>query len=676
MFISENNTMNTMNNLPFLGLNQQEKIRDELRVPSKVICHLIGPGAETLRHIQQQTNCTVQIQPPGPDPALDRPVTLSGTRNSIDMCKQLIQRIISENPVSTPSPPAVSFSSLDFAGNANDLASLQNLLQKSSISQISMESEEIMIPQNKVGLIIGRGGESIKDLQNKAGCRMQMIQEGIYANAPEKPLKMIGSPQAILKAKELVNELLKDDVIGRMNGSAYVSLLNSQNYEATQQVPVPKDLVGMVIGRDGQTIRKIQNETGAKVQFNTVDPNVPGERFVLVQGTREQVERAVYQVNQICEKAISKESRFGPGTIITELNIPANKCGLVIGKGGETIKSFIEQSGAHIELNKNNPPDAVLKAFTVRGTQPQIELAQQLICQRIGINNVYISGASYDMNGQTTQDFETFRAQQLRNSNQFSSSQSGNKSNSSSGEYQFYHQIAQLMQQQQQMQQQQAAQQAQQNPQPTDQQLFQLYTTIASVYGNDAAQMWWQSCKQTQSTNNMQQQQQQSMSSSLQQQQQQQSMSGMSGSDRMGGMQSAFGSLGSSSLSSGMNNGMSSSSMQGMGSSVNGNLGGLSGMGSMNPGLGGGMSSGMSGMTSLSGLSGGGLTSSSSSLNNTSMSSAIAGLSGLSLPMSMSNVTSSMGNIACSLASGSVSPLNIGQQSPPSQSHSTTPSSS
>ena len=42
MFISEN-TMNTMNNLQFLGLNQQEKIKDELRVPSKVICHLIGP---------------------------------------------------------------------------------------------------------------------------------------------------------------------------------------------------------------------------------------------------------------------------------------------------------------------------------------------------------------------------------------------------------------------------------------------------------------------------------------------------------------------------------------------------------------------------------------------------------------------------------------------------------
>ena len=35
--------MNTMNNLQLFGLNQQEKVKDELRVPSKVICHLIGP---------------------------------------------------------------------------------------------------------------------------------------------------------------------------------------------------------------------------------------------------------------------------------------------------------------------------------------------------------------------------------------------------------------------------------------------------------------------------------------------------------------------------------------------------------------------------------------------------------------------------------------------------------
>eukprot|EP00116_Pleurobrachia_bachei_P013227 sb/3473489/ len=104
---------NMASSYSMFGLNssQPEKIKDELRVPSKVICHLIGQGAETLRQIQQQTSCTVQIQPPGPDPSVDRPVTLSGTRSNIEMCKGLIRKIISDNPVSTPSPP-MSFSTL------------------------------------------------------------------------------------------------------------------------------------------------------------------------------------------------------------------------------------------------------------------------------------------------------------------------------------------------------------------------------------------------------------------------------------------------------------------------------------------------------------------------------------------------------------------------------------
>lgn len=51
---------------------------------------------------------------------------------------------------------------------------------------------EMMIPGNKVGLIIGKGGETIKQLQTKCGCKMMMIQDGQYQNAPEKPLRITG----------------------------------------------------------------------------------------------------------------------------------------------------------------------------------------------------------------------------------------------------------------------------------------------------------------------------------------------------------------------------------------------------------------------------------------------------------------------------------------------------
>ena len=38
--------------------------------------------------------------------------------------------------------------------------------------------------------------------------------------------------------------------------------------------------------------------------------------------------------------------------------VPSNKCGLIIGKGGETIKQINQSTGAHCEIDKNAPPDS------------------------------------------------------------------------------------------------------------------------------------------------------------------------------------------------------------------------------------------------------------------------------------------------------------------------------
>lgn len=47
---------------------------------------------------------------------------------------------------------------------------------------------EIMIPGPKVGLIIGKGGETIKQLQEKSGAKMVVIQDGPNQEQ-EKPLR-------------------------------------------------------------------------------------------------------------------------------------------------------------------------------------------------------------------------------------------------------------------------------------------------------------------------------------------------------------------------------------------------------------------------------------------------------------------------------------------------------
>lgn len=53
-----------------------------------------------------------------------------------------------------------------------------------------------MVPGPKVGLIIGKGGETIKQLQEKSGAKMVVIQDG-PSQENEKPLRITGEPQKV-----------------------------------------------------------------------------------------------------------------------------------------------------------------------------------------------------------------------------------------------------------------------------------------------------------------------------------------------------------------------------------------------------------------------------------------------------------------------------------------------
>lgn len=86
------------------------------------------------------------------------------------------------------------------------------------------------------------------------------------------------------------------------------------------------------------------------------------------------------------------------------MHVPANKTGLVIGKGkyktrflsvffaqwlifglgGETVKQICAESGARVELSREPAPSETEKVFVVRGTPYQIHHAQHLIRIKVG----------------------------------------------------------------------------------------------------------------------------------------------------------------------------------------------------------------------------------------------------------------------------------------------------
>merc|ERR1719402_1376816 len=84
-------------------------------------------------------------------------------------------------------------------------------------------------------------------------------------------------------------------------------------------------------------------------------------------------------------QSFGQNGEVGDGKQECTYNVPANKCGIIIGKGGETIRQINMQSGAYCELAKAPPPNPNEKVFVIKGTLDQIQEAKKLINEKIGL---------------------------------------------------------------------------------------------------------------------------------------------------------------------------------------------------------------------------------------------------------------------------------------------------
>ncbi|KAG7217742.1 hypothetical protein INR49_020966 [Caranx melampygus] len=155
-------------------------------------------------------------------------------------------------------------------------------------------------------------------------------------------------------------------------------------------------------------IKKIQNDAGVRIQFKA-DDGISPERVAMVIGQPDRCQHAVHLINELIQTAQERDG-FGsalrggrvrgrgdwtmvsPGPLQeVTYTIPADKCGLVIGK------EYNQQSGAHVELQRNPPPstDPNTRVFTIRGSAQQMDLARQLIDDKIGGGSGIMSNGGF-----------------------------------------------------------------------------------------------------------------------------------------------------------------------------------------------------------------------------------------------------------------------------------------
>uniref|UniRef100_A0A1I7U379 KH domain-containing protein n=1 Tax=Caenorhabditis tropicalis TaxID=1561998 RepID=A0A1I7U379_9PELO len=355
-----------------LNMGDTDKVIEIYPVPEKVVGLVIGKGGSEIRLIQQTSGCRVQMDPDHQSVEGIRNCTIEGPVEQVAIAKEMITQVINRN---------------------NQIGLTAGAVQGEL-------TEEMLIPADKIGLVIGKGGETIRTIQDQAGLRScNVVQATTNATGQPKPFRMVGTPTAIETAKALVHNIMNNtqgtaSMLQRpahqSTGGQYGSY-GGQEAQAKGEVIVPRVSAGMIIGKGGEMIKRLANETGTKIQFKPdTNPNSE-DRVAVIMGTRDQIYRATERITEIVNRSAKNNGQLGPGNgsnagqSVFYLHVPAGKCGLVIGKGGENIKQIERETGAVCGLapaseQKNDDE----KVFEIKGSPFQIHHASHLVKIKVG----------------------------------------------------------------------------------------------------------------------------------------------------------------------------------------------------------------------------------------------------------------------------------------------------
>ncbi|KAK4509636.1 uncharacterized protein ATC70_006938 [Mucor velutinosus] len=256
----------------------------------------------------------------------DRVLTVSGTLEGVSKAYSLIAQTLLDNPIS-PLPTTTSSATNNNNNNNNSNA---------------VATIRLLISHNLMGTVIGRQGAKIKHIQDTSGVRM-IASKTLLPQSTERVVEVRGTVDAIHKAILEIGRCLIEDkeraygtilynptkvntninglndhrtqqqqqqqhnVIRTGNGSDFSShdferqqqqqqqqaFLNDPNVR-TQNISIPSDMVGCIIGKGGSKISEIRRLSGSRISIAKVPHDESGERMFTIQGTPEANERALY----------------------------------------------------------------------------------------------------------------------------------------------------------------------------------------------------------------------------------------------------------------------------------------------------------------------------------------------------------------------------------------------
>ncbi|KAG3012736.1 hypothetical protein PC121_g15048 [Phytophthora cactorum] len=253
-------------------------------------------------------------------------------------------------------------------------------------------SFDMKVPRELVGYIIGRGGETIRDLQMKSGAHIQIVREEEGApQTPDRFVNITGNQESLDLAQRLIQNLLDERQQNQSSGAGFrerddrdrMARYGGINPDGSDSVEllVPNERVGLIIGRGGCTIKAIQQRTGTSVTIpQTPDPNHPDMRLITIRGTMEAKEAAKFEIQSMINEEPGQRHGYGMASGQTiYMQVPNDRVGVIIGKRGETIKGIQDRHAVRIQIPQvadqgSNPP---VRTISIQGPPQNLTGAKE-----------------------------------------------------------------------------------------------------------------------------------------------------------------------------------------------------------------------------------------------------------------------------------------------------------
>ncbi|XP_016327317.1 poly(rC)-binding protein 4-like isoform X2 [Sinocyclocheilus anshuiensis] len=306
------------------GMNVTLTLR--LLMHGKEVGSIIGKKGETVKRIREESSARINISE-GSCP--ERIITITGATECVLRAFTMITIKLEE-----------------------DLAAL---VANGTVTSKPPVTLRLVIPASQCGSLIGKGGSKIKEIREKTGAQVQVAGD-LLPNSTERGVTISGSQDAIIQCVKLIctvilesppkgatipyrptpapgavllagnqaytvqnqygiphSELAKLHQLSMQQGLAplaqptatqVLSGIESSSQTASQELLIPNDLIGSIIGRQGTKINEIRQVSGAQIKIGS-QMDSTSDRHVTITGSPISINLAQYLITSCLETAKS-----------------------------------------------------------------------------------------------------------------------------------------------------------------------------------------------------------------------------------------------------------------------------------------------------------------------------------------------------------------------------------